>query len=228
MICAGEASGQLDTVLDRLAEYQEASSALKSDIKSAMTYPIVSLLMVVGITFFLLIFVIPKFEDMFISLNVELPAITTGLLSASLFLRENFLYWGAAVAALGVGLTYWMRTDRGITVRDWLLIKIPVFGPLFRKVTLSRFSRTLSTLVQSGVPILGALEIVSQTCGNRIFARAVEDAAECVKEGEPLGEPLSRSAVFPPMVSRMVAIGERTGALEGLLEKIADLSLIHI
>ncbi len=222
MICAGEASGQLDTVLDRLAEYQEASSALKSDIKSAMTYPIVSLLMVVGITFFLLIFVIPKFEDMFTSLNVELPAITTGLLSASLFLRENFLYWGAAVAALGVGLTYWMRSDRGITVRDWLLIKIPVFGPLFRKVTLSRFSRTLSTLVQSGVPILGALEIVSQTCGNRIFARAVENAAECVKEGETLGEPLSRSTVFPPMVSRMVAIGERTGALEELLEKIAD------
>jgi type IV pilus assembly protein PilC len=205
MICAGEASGQLDTVLDRLAEYQEAS-----------------LLMVFGITFFLLVFVIPKFEDMFSTLNVELPGITTALLSASLFLRENMLYWGGAAVALGVALTYWLRSDGGITARDWVLIKIPVFGPLFKKVTLSRFSRTLSTLIQSGVPILGALEIVSQTCGNRIFARAVEEASESVRQGETLGEPLARSGVFPPMVTRMVAIGERTGALEGLLEKIAD------
>jgi type IV pilus assembly protein PilC len=115
-----------------------------------------------------------------------------------------------------------MRSEKGMNTRDWLLIKIPVFGPLFKKVTLSRFSRTLSTLVQSGVPILGALEIVSQTCGNRVFARAIEQAADSVREGEPLGEPLGRSGVFPPMVSRMVTIGERTGALEGLLEKIAD------
>ena len=222
MICAGEASGQLDTVLERLAEYQESSSALKSEIKSAMTYPIVSLLMVVGITFFLLVFVIPKFEDMFTSLNVELPGITTALLSASLFLRENFLIWGGGVVGLGVALGYWLRSETGMNARDWVLIKIPVFGPLFKKVTLSRFSRTLSTLVQSGVPILGALEIVSQTCGNRVFARAIEQAAESVREGEPLGEPLARSGVFPPMVSRMVTIGERTGALEGLLEKIAD------
>ncbi len=222
MICAGEASGQLDTVLERLAEYQESSSALKSEVKSAMTYPIVSLLMVVGITFFLLVFVIPKFEDMFTSLNVELPAITKALLSASLFLRENFLLWGGGVVGLGIALSYWMRSEKGMNTRDWLLIKIPVFGPLFKKVTLSRFSRTLSTLVQSGVPILGALEIVSQTCGNRVFARAIEQAADSVREGEPLGEPLGRSGVFPPMVSRMVTIGERTGALEGLLEKIAD------
>ncbi|MCH2586471.1 MAG: type II secretion system F family protein, partial [Planctomycetes bacterium] len=117
---------------------------------------------------------------------------------------------------------YWLRADSGSTARDWMLINIPVFGPLFRKVTLSRFSRTLSTLVQSGVPILGALEIVSQTCGNRIFARAVEEASASVREGETLGEPLARSGVFPPMVTRMVAIGERTGALEALLEKIAD------
>lgn len=222
MICAGEASGALDTVLERLAEYQEASSALKSEIKSAMTYPIVSLLMVVGITFFLLIFVIPKFEDMFTSMNVKLPWITKALLSASLFLRENFLFWVAGLAGLAVALTYWLRSEAGMTARDWMLIKIPVFGPLFKKVTLSRFSRTLSTLVQSGVPILGALEIVSQTCGNRIFARAIEQAAESVREGEPLGEPLARSGVFPPIVTRMVAIGERTGALEELLEKIAD------
>ena len=222
MICAGEASGQLDTVLERLAEYQESSSALKSEIKSAMTYPIVSLLMVVGITFFLLVFVIPKFEDMFSSLNVELPGITTALLSASLFLRENVLIWGAGALGLGVAMAYWLRSENGMNTRDWLLIKIPVFGPLFKKVTLSRFSRTLSTLVQSGVPILGALEIVSQTCGNRVFARAIEQASESVREGEPLGDPLARSGVFPPMVSRMVSIGERTGALEGLLEKIAD------
>ncbi|MEE3198894.1 MAG: type II secretion system F family protein, partial [Planctomycetota bacterium] len=179
-------------------------------------------LMVVGITFFLLVFVIPKFEDMFTSLNVELPGITTALLSASLFLRENFLLWGGGVVGVGIALTYWMRSESGMNARDWLLIKIPVFGPLFKKVTLSRFSRTLSTLVQSGVPILGALEIVSQTCGNRVFARAIEQAADSVREGEPLGEPLGKSGVFPPMVSRMVTIGERTGALEGLLEKIAD------
>jgi len=222
MIRAGEASGQLDIVLERLAEYQEASSALKSEIKSAMTYPIVSLFLVIGITMFLLVFIIPKFQSMFLSLNVDLPWITLCLLSVSAWLQSNMLYWGSGLAVAVVGVFMYFRSENGAHTRDWLLLHVPVFGPLFRKVAISRFSRTFSTLIQSGVPILGALEIVSETCGNSLVSRAITSASNCVRQGETLGEPLSRSGVFPPMVTKMITIGEKTGALESLLGKIAD------
>jgi len=222
MIRAGEASGQLDTVLERLAEYQEASAALKSEIKSAMTYPIVSLVLVLGITFFLLVFIIPKFQDMFFSMNVELPAITRFLLALSQWLKGNILYWGSASIATVAGIVAYFRSVPGKFARDWLLLHMPIFGPLFRKVAISRFARTFSTLIQSGVPILGALEIVSQTCGNQLVSRAIDKASDSVRQGETLGEPLARSGVFPPMVTKMVSIGEKTGALESLLEKIGD------
>jgi type IV pilus assembly protein PilC len=222
MIKAGEASGQLDIVLTRLAEYQEASAKLKAEIKSAMTYPIVSLIMVLGITLFLLVFIIPKFKEMFYSLNVELPAITRALLATSLFLQKYFLYWLAGVVLVGIGIWRYVKTEKGGVVKDWLILKVPIFGPLFSKVSISRFSRTFATLIQSGVPILGALEIVAQTCGNRIIARAITDASESVRQGETLGDPLAKSKMFPPMVTRMISIGEKTGALETLLEKISD------
>ncbi len=222
MIRAGEASGQLDTVLDRLAEYQEASAALKSEIKSAMTYPVVSLVLVLGITFFLLVFIIPKFQTMFMSMSVDLPAITTYLLALSHFLKNNLLIWGPALVALVVGVVLYFKSSSGAVVKDWILLHMPVFGPLFRKVAISRFSRTFSTLIQSGVPILGALEIVAQTCGNRLVSAAIAKASDSVRQGETLGEPLAQTGVFPPMVTRMIAIGEKTGALESLLEKIAD------
>jgi len=222
MIKAGEASGQLDIVLSRLAEYQEAAARLKSEIKSAMTYPIVSLFMVLGITLFLLVFIIPKFEEMFNNMNVDLPAITVALLRISLTLKENFLWWmlGSIVVFSSIG--FYSTTDKGALIRDWCLLKIPVFGPLFLKVAISRFSRTFGTLIQSGVPILGALEIVSETSGNRVISNAVVRASESVRQGEPLGEPLAQSKVFPLMVTKMISIGEKSGALESLLEKISD------
>jgi type IV pilus assembly protein PilC len=222
MIKAGEASGQLDTVLIRLAEYQEASAALKSEIKSAMTYPVVSLVMVLGITIFLLVFIIPKFEDMFNTMDVELPMVTKVLIATSLFLKNNFIYWTLGSIVAGVLLYLHVRTEKGCAQKDWLVLKLPVFGPLFSKVALSRFSRTFATLIQSGVPILGALEIVAETTGNLMVSRAITKAAENVRQGETLGEPLAKSGVFPPMVTRMIAIGEKTGALESLLGKIAD------
>lgn len=222
MIRAGEASGQLDVVLDRLANYQEASENLKNEIKSAMTYPVVSLVMIFGITTFLLVFIIPKFEEMFISMNVELPLITQLLLDTSLLLKSHFMVISLIFIAMIVGVAMWFKSPKGNYVRDWLLLKVPVMGPLFQKVALSRFSKTFSTLIRSGVPILGALEIVQQTAGNRLFADAIADASERVRQGETLGDPLAASKVFPPMVSRMVAIGERSGSLEQLLEKISE------
>jgi type IV pilus assembly protein PilC len=139
MLKAGEASGQLDTVLNRLAEYQEASAALKSEIKSAMTYPVVSLVLVLGITMFLLVFIIPKFEEMFSTMDVELPAITRGLIATSLFLKNNFILWMLSMVMAGVALSFYIKTDRGATQKDWLILKLPIFGPLFSKVALSRF-----------------------------------------------------------------------------------------
>jgi type IV pilus assembly protein PilC len=222
MVKAGEASGQLDIVLTRLAEYQEAAAKLKSEIKSAMTYPVVSLVMVLGITLFLLVFIIPKFEEMFYSMNVELPGITKGLLATSLFLKTYFIHWSVGLVLAIVGILQYFKTPKGRWVRDWILLRLPVFGPLFTKVAISRFSRTFATLIQSGVPILGALEIVSETCGNQLVANVVKDAMESVRQGETLGEPLAQGGVFPPMVTRMISIGEKTGALETLLEKISD------
>lgn len=222
MVKAGEASGQLDIVLSRLADYQEAAEALKSEIKSAMTYPVVSLVMVMGISLFLLVFIIPKFEEMFYSMNVELPAITKALLATSIFLKAYFLYWVGAIV-VGIVLTIkYFQTERGKTTRDWIMLNLPIFGSLFSKVSISRFARTFATLIQSGVPILGALEIVAQTCGNKLFSNAINAASENVRQGETLGEPLGKSKLFPPMVTRMISIGEKTGALETLLEKISD------
>ncbi|MBN1441359.1 MAG: type II secretion system F family protein [Planctomycetes bacterium] len=222
MIRAGEASGQLDIVLDRLADYQEASAALRAEIKSAMTYPIVSLVLVLGISAFLLVVIIPKFEEMFNSMDVELPAITVGLLDLSLFLKNYFLWWFAGLVLAFFLVRMYLKTDQGATFLDWSLLHVPIFGPLFSKVAISRFSRTFSTLIQSGVPILGALEIVASTSGNRIVSSAITKASESVRQGETLGEPLAASGVFPTMVTRMISIGEKTGALESLLEKISD------
>ena len=222
MIKAGEASGQLDIVLIRLAEYQEASARLKSEIKSAMTYPVVSLVMVLGITLFLLVFIVPKFEEMFRTMDVELPFVTRALLATALTLKNHFLLWAVGTIAAIIGTCCYFRTEKGTYVKDWLTLKLPVFGPLFLKVALSRFARTFATLIASGVPILGALEIVAETTGNRILGDAINNASESVRQGETLGEPLAKSGAFPLMVTRMISIGEKSGALESLLAKIAD------
>lgn len=221
MVKAGEVSGQIDEILVRLAEYLEDAAKLKREIKSAMTYPVVSLVLILGITMFLMIGVVPSFKPVFESLDIELPGITQAVLDASDIIKDNWLATLGVLVAIVIGLVVFKRTRQGARIIDWLKLKAPVFGPLFRKVALSRFSRTFSTLVKSGVPILGALEIVAATSGNSIINDAVLDAKESVKNGNTLAEPLSKSWVFPPMVTRMISIGEKSGALEGLLEKIS-------
>lgn len=222
MIRAGEISGQLDIILTRLAEYIEAAAKLRSEIKSAMTYPVVSLFMVIGIASFLLIGVVPSFGPIFDSLDVELPALTVFTMQLAFFMRDYWYVIFGAAGAIFYAAAMYKKTDKGAYVFDFLFLKMPVFGPLFKKVALARFSRTFSTLIKSGVPILGAMEIVSQTAGNRVISRVVDAARESVKQGDTLSDPFSKSNVFPPMVVKMMGIGERSGALDALLEKIAE------
>lgn len=222
MVRAGEVSGQLDEILVRLAEYLEDAAKLKREIKSAMTYPVVSLFLILGITMFLMVGVVPTFEPVFQSLDIELPAVTQWVLNASKLMKNQFLAMMGGVVGLVIAFIIFKKTSKGKRIMDWLFLKMPIFGPLFRKVALSRFSRTFSTLIKSGVPILGSLEIVSATAGNSIISDAVLAAKESVKNGNTLAEPLSQSWVFPPMVTRMINIGEKSGALEGLLEKISE------
>ena len=222
MIKAGEASGQLDEILLRLAEYQEASLKLKGDIKAAMTYPVVSLVLVLGITMFLMLGIVPKFRDVFDSMEITLPALTSGVLATADWLTANILTVIGIVVAFVIALRIYGRSKTGRYHLDWFVLAVPVFGPLFRKVALSRFAKTFSTLVKSGVPILGALEIVSATSGNEVISRAVDASRESVRQGDTLSEPLGKSKHFPPMVVKMIAIGERSGALETLLEKISE------
>ena len=222
MIKAGEASGQLDDILTRLADYMEANQRLKRNIKSAMTYPVVSLVLIFGITGFLMIGIVPKFKDVFSSLDVELPGLTKGVLSASEFCQANWMMILIGMILLFVGIKIYKKTDKGGYQWDWMMLHLPVFGSLFQKVGLSRFSKTFSTMIKSGVPMLGALEIVADTSGNRIISDAVMAARDNVRQGESLAGPLAASPVFPPMVTRMVGIGEKTGSLEILLEKISE------
>jgi type IV pilus assembly protein PilC len=222
MVRAGEASGQIDEILVRLADYMESAQKLKREIKSAMTYPIVSLVMIFGITAFLMIGIVPKFEEVFKSLDITLPALTKGILNTSRFATANWALVLAGMVVAGGLVVAYKRTEKGGYQWDWLMLHLPIFGQLFRKVGLSRFAKTCSTMIKSGVPILGTLEIVQDTSGNRVIAQAVERARESVRQGESLMGPLSQSPVFPPMVTRMIGIGEKTGALEVLLEKISE------
>ena len=222
MIKAGEASGQLDTILSRLAEYLESTEKLKREIKGAMTYPVVSLVMIGGITTFLLVFIIPKFQDIFKALKVELPLPTLIVLAVSKTMTSYYLQCMIIMAGAFLLFKWWKSTDSGGYTFDRLALKAPVFGQLLQKVALSRFSKTFATLLRSGVPILGALEIVASTAGNRVVEEAVNNARESIRQGENLAKPLSESPVFPPMVVRMIAIGEKSGALEQLLEKISE------
>jgi type IV pilus assembly protein PilC len=222
MVRAGEVSGQMDLVLERLADYQEEAQGLRREIKSAMTYPVVSMVLVIGITGFLMLGVVPSFRQVFESLDTELPGITQFVLELSELLRDQWLGVIALVFGLVFGTWLFKKTDKGELFFDHLYLNIPVFGPLVRKVVLARFSRTFATLIRSGVPIMTTLDIVSDTAGNRVVSGASLKSREAVRNGNQLSEPLAQTKVFPPMVVRMIAIGERTGALETLLEKIAQ------
>lgn len=223
MIKAGEASGQLDAILSRLAEYLEASEALKREIKSAMTYPVVSLFLIITITIGLLVGIVPKFITIFEQLEIkELPLPTEILMGVSNTLQTNFMAIIVVVVGIFIVFKIYVKTRFGRLHWDWVKLHLPVFGALFQKVAISRFSRTFATLIKSGVPIVGALEIVARTSGNALIENAVLRAREKVIKGETLADPLAESRLFPPMVTRMVGIGEKSGALEQLLTKISE------
>lgn len=224
MVRSGEASGDLDGVLMQLADYLEASEDLKRRIRSAMTYPIVAFSIIILIAIGLITFVVPQFSQIFAELGGDLPVPTMMLIAASDFFRT----WYAipTMALIIVGLLFVLRvyrsTETGRYNIDSAKLKVPIFGSLQRKVAISRVTRTLSTLTRSGVNILQALEIVERTAGNEVFARAIRNAGNSVRNGESLAEPLTRSEVFPAMVTRMIGVGEKTGALETMLMKISD------
>jgi type IV pilus assembly protein PilC len=222
MCRAGETAGNLDQVLVRLADTLEAEVSLRQKIKSAMTYPIVVFSLVVLILIAMLVFVVPTFEDLYSSLGGVLPLPTRILLSVS----EAFRTWFWVVILVVIGLVWlfrrWLKTDRGRAAFDRFKLRIPIFGSLFQKTALARFARTLGVLNRSGVPILQSLDIVADTVKNAVVAAAVRDVQSGVKEGESIAGPLSNHKVFPPMVVQMMAVGEETGALDEMLEKIAD------
>ncbi len=223
MVKAGEASGQLDTILNRLAEYLEATEELKREIKAAMTYPVISLCLILAITIGLIVGVVPRFKLIFEQLQMkELPLPTEILLAVSDTMKRNFFFFILGFVILIVAFLLYIRTNMGRRQWHWVCFHMPVFGPLFRKVAISRFSRTFATLIQSGVPMLGALDIVAGTAGNVLVEDAVLRAKEAVARGETLGDPLAATKIFPPMVTRMISIGEKTGAIEKLLLKISE------
>ncbi len=224
MVRAGEAGGDLDGVLMQLADYLEATEELKRRIKSAMTYPVVAFSMILLIATGLIVFVVPQFEEIFASFGADLPMPTQMLINLSNFLRQwySVAVIIGAIIALVAAVRLYGSTPGGRYNLDALKLRMPVFGDLMRKVAISRVTRTLSTLTRSGVAILQALEIVERTAGNEVYALAVKQAGESVRNGETLADPLARSQVFPAMVTRMIGVGEKTGALEGMLMKISD------
>ncbi len=223
MIKAGEAIGQLDVILQRLADYMESAEELKREIKAAMTYPVISLCLILAITVGLIVGIVPKFKMIFDQMDMkEMPLPTEILMAISKAMTDHFLIVGGVLVALIIAFMMYIRTKRGTWHWHWFLLHVPIFGMLFRKVAISRFSRTFATLIQSGVPMLGALDIVAATAGNVLVEEAVLKAKTAVSKGETLGEPLAATRIFPPMVTRMISIGEKTGALEKLLMKISE------
>jgi len=222
MIKAGETSGKLEEILDRLASYIEKTNILIKKIKSAMMYPAVVASMALLITLGMMTWVIPQFADIFKSLNAPLPTPTLILLAVSDLVRKYFFWLLGGSVIIVFAVRRLMKTDTGRLFFDSMKLKLPVFGPLLLKVAVSKFSRTLSTLVESGVPIMNAFEIVGQTSGNRLIEQVVTEVRASIKEGESISGPLERKKVFPPMVVRMIAVGEETGELDKMLSKIAD------
>jgi type IV pilus assembly protein PilC len=222
MVDVGETGGILDVVLQRLALYIEKAASLKRKVKSALVYPSSIIGVATLVIVFMLTFVIPTFASMFKEMGAELPLPTRAVIGVSDFVRGYFWLIGLAVAGAVFGLRSYYRTENGRATVDALLLKLPVFGTIFRKVAVARFTRTLGTLVQSGVPILEALRITATTAGNKVVERAVLQCRTSVTEGKTLAEPLKASGVFPPMVTQMVSVGEQTGALDAMLSKIAD------
>lgn len=222
MIKAGESSGMLADILDRLATYLEKSDSLQRKIQSALVYPALVTTMAFIITAVLLIRVIPVFKNIFASFGAALPTPTLVLIAISDFVRQSFLVIIAIVVGIVYGIYRYTRTEKGRLRFDRFLLMLPIFGTLFTKVAISKFTRTLATLVKSGVPILSCLEVIAKTCGNKVFENAIDGVRFGVREGESIATPLEKSGVFPPMAVKMISVGEQTGELEKMLGKISD------
>jgi type IV pilus assembly protein PilC len=222
MVQAGEVAGILDTILVRLANYLEKASKLKSKIKGAMIYPACIVSAAVIVTAILLIWVIPVFADVFSSFGRALPAPTQFVINLSNFTIAYIYYLAAIPVLAGVALHYTYKTEPGRLWIDRALLRVPIFGQLIRKSAVARFTRTLGTLVSSGVPILDALAITARTAGNKVVERAILTARSSISAGRTIADPLTESKVFPPMVCQMISVGEATGALDSMLQKIAD------
>jgi type IV pilus assembly protein PilC len=224
MVRAGEAGGVMDVTLSRLADFQEKAQKIKGKVISAMVYPTAVIFVALSIVTFLMIVVIPKFQEIFTDLleGKSLPGLTLFVLYCSNLVKNQFLLVAGCIAAIWVAIKMIGKTVKGRFYLDKLKLNAPVFGQLIRKVSIARFTRTLGTLVASGVPILQALNIVRETSGNAVIAKAVSQIHDSVKEGERIVQPLEASGVFPAMVVSMVDVGEETGALPDMLMKVAD------
>jgi len=223
MVAAGETGGILDTILNRLAGYIEKSMKLKKKVKGALIYPAVITTVAVGVITVIMIFVIPTFSQMFASMGGTLPMPTRIIMGMSGFLGGTggmFLF--ACIVAVIIGIIQSRKTEKGKHFFDKVLLKSPIFGLLLKKVAVAKFTRTLGTLISSGVPILEGLDICAKTSGNKVLEYAVGDVRKAVSEGKTISEPLMKTGVFPPMVNQMISVGESTGALDSMLSKIAD------
>ncbi len=222
MVKAGEIGGVLEVVLKRLSEFMEKAEKIKGKVIAAMFYPAAVITVAVSIMGILMVFVIPKFKDIFAGFSIELPKFTVFVLTVSEIVKNHFIVTFLSLVAVFIAFKVFVNTKWGRRLFDRFKLKMPVLGPVVSKVAISRFTRTLGTLVSSGVPILQSLTIVKETSGNAIIAEAVTAVHESVKEGETITAPLEASKVFPPMVISMVDVGEQTGALPEMLMKIAD------
>lgn len=228
LVRAGEAGGILDGILQRLATYLENSEALKSKVKGALTYPVVILAIAGLVVLALIMFVLPQFKSIFESMNVELPFITKFLLQLSDML---VMYWFIIVPCIFVvpwAITEFFRTEKGSRIYDVNILRMPAIGTMMRKMAVARFTRTLGTMISSGVPILQALEVTAATAGNSVIKDAVDSTRNSIREGESIADPLKASDVFPPMVVQMIAVGEETGELDKMLMKIADFYEVEV
>ncbi len=222
MIDAGEVGGILDTILSRLAAYMEKNMALIKKVKGAMTYPVICLCISFMVMAVMLIFVVPVFQKMFADFNSALPAPTQMVIDMSNFAKHNFLLIGGIIWVLFIAFKKYYKTEKGRLNVDKMMLKFPIIGPLLRRVAVAKFTRTLGTMLSSGVPILDSLNVVGKTAGNKVIEIAVYRVTDAISEGRAIAEPLEETGVFPSMVVQMINVGESTGALDVMLEKIAD------
>lgn len=223
MVAAGEAGGILDTVLSRLAQYMERSIKLRRKVKGALIYPTVVTSVAILVIAVIMIFVVPTFSSMFVSMGGTMPAPTKIVIGMSHFIAgKGGFFILACIIAASVGFTQFRRTARGKMITDSLFLKLPLFGPMLVKVGVAKFTSTLGTLIASGVPILEGLEITAKTAGNRVIEKAVQNVRTAVQEGKTLAEPLAREKVFPKMVTQMISVGESAGAMDSMLNKISE------